>query len=333
MTRGRQRANGEGSIFPYRNGYAAYVWVTTPDGRRRRKWVYGKTRQDVHGKWLKLHEATRRGPVPTSSPTLAEYMAYWLREVVVPPNYAPLTCATYETLTRLYVLPGLGSKRLDKLTLRDVRSWLNKLRDTCQCCAQGKDARRAEKQRRCCAKVPPICCRRLASERTIRDAWTILCSALTNAVTEELIPKNVASLAHVSKPRKRKVKPWTAEEARQFLESAKRDQDPLYAAYVLILVMGLRKGEVVGLPWSAVNLDRAELDIGWQLQRVRGQLLHRETKTEASEATLPMPGICVTALRIREKDQAAAKAAAAPPGSRAGWCSRPGPVRHSSRGT
>lgn len=113
-----------------------------------------------------------------------------------------------------------------------------------------------------------------------------------------------------SKLRTRKVKPWTAEEARQFLESAKRDQDPLYAAYVPILVMGLRKGEVVGLPRSAVNLDRAESDIGWQLQRVRGQLLHRETKTEASEATLPMPGICVTALRIREKDQAAAKAAA-----------------------
>ena len=153
MTRGRQRANGEGSIFPYRNGYAAYVWVTTPDGKRRRKWVYGKTRQDVHGKWLKLHDGARPGPVPASSPTLAQYMTYWLREVVVPPNYAPLTCATYETLTRLYVLPSLGSKRLDKLTLRDVRAWLNKLRDTCQCSAQGKDARRSGKQRRCCAKV------------------------------------------------------------------------------------------------------------------------------------------------------------------------------------
>jgi integrase len=310
MTRSRQRANGEGSIFPYRNGYAAYVWVTTPDGKRRRKWAYGKTRQDVHGRWLKLHDAARRGSVATSSPTLASYMSYWLHEVVVPPNYAPLTCATYETLTRLYILPGLGSKRLDKLTMRDVRGWLNKLRDTCQCCAQGKDARRAEKQRRCCARVPSTCCRRLASERTILDAWTILCSALTNAVTEELIPKNVASLLHVSKPRTRKVKPWTAEEARQFMESARREQDPLYAAYVLILVMDLRKGEVVGLPWSAVNIDRTELDIGWQLQRVGGQLLHRETKTEASEATLPLPGICATALRIREKDQAAAKAAA-----------------------
>lgn len=86
MSPGRQRANGEGSIFPYRTGYAAYVWVTTPDGARRRKWAYGKTREDVHGKWLKLHAAAQRGRVTTNSPTLANYLAYWLREVVVPPT-------------------------------------------------------------------------------------------------------------------------------------------------------------------------------------------------------------------------------------------------------
>ena len=33
MTAKRTRANGEGSIFPYRNGFAAYVWVTKPDGK------------------------------------------------------------------------------------------------------------------------------------------------------------------------------------------------------------------------------------------------------------------------------------------------------------
>ena len=269
-----------------------------------------ETREETHDKWLKLHELARRGPVATSSPTLADYLAYWLREVIVAPGYAPLTCATYETLTRLYILPTLGAKRLDKLSLRDVRAWLNKLRETCQCCAQGKDARRPERRRRCCALSPAKCCRQIASERTLRDAWTVLCSALTNAVTEEMIPKNVAGLLHVAKPRKRKVKPWTVDEARRFLESAKRESDPLYAAYVLILVLGLRKGEVIGLTWDAVNLDGAELDIGWQLQRVRGQLLHRETKTEASDATLPLPGICVTALRLRQKAQDEVQAAA-----------------------
>lgn len=52
------------------------------------------------------------------------------------------------------------------------------------------------------------------------------------------------------------------------------------------------------------------MDISWQQQRVRGQLLYRAAKTEASDATLPPPGICVTALRMRQKDQDAARVAA-----------------------
>ena len=36
-----KRRNGQASIFPYRDGYAEYAWVTTPHGERKRKWVYG----------------------------------------------------------------------------------------------------------------------------------------------------------------------------------------------------------------------------------------------------------------------------------------------------
>jgi integrase len=72
---------------------------------------------------------------------------------------------------------------------------------------------------------------------------------------------------------------------------------------VLILVLGLRKGEVLGLTWPDIDLDTAELTIGRQLQRVRDQLLHRETKTHASKATLPLPPICFTALQQRQAAQ------------------------------
>ena len=140
---GRTRANGEGSIFPYRNGFAAYVWVTKPDGKRTRKYVYGQTREAVHDKWIKLHQQAKAGPVATRVPTLGDYLTYWHREVVRP-NLAPLTCATYETILRLYVIPGLGGKRLDRLQVRDVQTWINEVARTCQCCAQGKDARRPE---------------------------------------------------------------------------------------------------------------------------------------------------------------------------------------------
>jgi hypothetical protein len=81
---GRSRANGEGSIFPYRNGFAAYTWIRQPDGQRRKKWVYGKTRAEVHDKWIKLQSQAQNGVVAATSLTLAEYMTYWLAEVVQP---------------------------------------------------------------------------------------------------------------------------------------------------------------------------------------------------------------------------------------------------------
>lgn len=116
-----KRANGEGSIFPYRTGYAAYVWVTQPDGSRRRKWAYGKTREEVHGKWLTLHAAAKRGPVVTKVPTLAEYLAYWLAEIIKP-NREPNTYSQYELFSRRYIIPRLGTKHIDRLTVRDVQT-------------------------------------------------------------------------------------------------------------------------------------------------------------------------------------------------------------------
>jgi integrase len=226
----------------------------------------------------------------------------------VAPNLAPLTYATYETLTRLYIVPGLGDKRLDKLTVRDVQTWLNKIRQTCQCCAQGKDARRPDKSRRCCAAGR--CCGAVPSLRTVTDLRTVLRSALSSAGREELISKNVATMIRLPARRQRKGKPWSSEEARTFLESVRSGDNALYAAYVLILVLGLRKGEVLGLTWDDVDLVAAELTIGRQLQRVRGELLHRETKTRASDATLPLPPVCVAALQQRQAAQDRARAAA-----------------------
>jgi len=298
-----KRSNGEGSIYPYRNGYAAHVWVVTPQGQRKRKTVYGKTRKDVHAKWVKLHRAAANGPVPTSSPNVASYLDYWLREVVIVPDYAPMTVATYKTFVKHYIAPYLGKKKLDKLTVKDLRLWVNTLRKTCQCCAQGKDTSRLPRKQRCCAIGK--CCGQITSESNIYEARKILRSALSNAQREELVSRNVAQLLKTSKPRSKKTPTWSLEEVQQFLESARADNDPLYAAYVLILVLGLRKGEVLGLVWECVDLDNAELSVEWQLQRVANELLHRQTKTQSSNATLPLPDLCVAALRTRAQQQAA----------------------------
>lgn len=305
-----KRARGEGSIFPYRNGmFAAYVWVTTPDGRRRRKYIYGPNREVVHAKWIKLHQLAASGPVMTQTPTLSDYLIYWLREVVVP-SLKPKTAETYAMHVRLHIEPWLGRKRLDKLTVRDVREWLNRLAVICQCCTQGKDAARTERHRRCCAVSS--CCEQRLSRRTVLDVRAVLRSALNTAINDELITRNVASGIKLPGQRPRRVAPWSVEEARRFLVSARQDGDPLYPAYVLILVLGLRRGEVLGLTWAVVNLDSAEIEVSRGLQRIGGELINGETKTSESDAVLPLPEICVTALRLQQLARDRARIVAGP---------------------
>jgi integrase len=129
--------------------------------------------------------------------------------------------------------------------------------------------------------------------RTIKDVRTVLRSALQSAVRQELIDRNVAQLVQIPKQRKRKLVPWTSEDARRFLESARSDSDPLYAAYVTGAGSWSSQGRVLGLAWEAVNFEHGTLVPDHQLQRVRRSLLYRETKTEASDAWLPMPEIVV----------------------------------------
>ena len=294
-----RRHNGEGTIYPYRNGYAAQVWVTTPQGRRERKTVYGKTREVVHDKWVQLQEQARRGPVTTKVPRLEEFAVGWLHDVVAP-NLAPTTAANYELFTRLYIVPDLGAKRVDRLSVRDVRLWLNELKQRCQCCAQGKDA--ARESPRCCAVSQ--CCHQVASEWTVHQAWTVLRSMLSETIREELVSRNVAGLVRVPMPRAGKRVMWTVEEARRFLESARADGDPMYAGYVLLLILGLRRGELLGLAWEDLDLERGEARIAWQVQRVNGELVRRQTKTPSSDAPLPLPDLCVRALEDRRRTEA-----------------------------
>jgi integrase len=314
MSGARTRANGEGSIYPYRNGYAAYVWVITPTGQKRRKYVYGKTRAEVYGKWVQLKAKAAKIPIPTSTPTVAEYLAYWLAEVIAP-NREDNTHSHYELMSRLHVIPGVGKRRVDKLTVRETQTWLNKLPGICQCCAQGKDSER--RKPKCCAIGE--CCEDYPSRRVIEAARGTLRAALNHAMREELVSRNVAELVTLPRARKklRRRSSWTVDEACRFLESSRNNGDPLYPLWVLLVVLGMRKGEALGLlrpdddTWPPADQARAEIDLEWQLQRVGGRpLTHKHRlKTDGSTDTLPLPPIAVTAVEIAIRNQDRARTA------------------------
>lgn len=306
-----RRRNGEGSIYPVPGGWRGYVWCTRPDGTEYRKYRQRSSYEETRDVLRKLAEEAARGPVASDVPRLDAFLSYWLADIVKP-NLAPLTYAKYETFARIHIIPYLGAKRLDRIQVKDIRQWLNKLASDCQCCKQQKDARRPEPKRRCCAAGK--CCGQGLSPRSRRDARDVLRAALACAVEDEVISRNPVAALKVTTRRapgsRRTAQAWSVDDARWFLESAWHAGEPLYAAFVLVLVLGLRKGEVLGLGWAQVDLDSAELYVEEQLQRVGRRLIRRQVKTEASEAPLPLPPVCVTALRLRRRQQDADREAA-----------------------
>lgn len=132
---------------------------------------------------------------------------------------------------------------------------------------------------------------------------TVLSSALSRAMREELVVRNVARLAELPTWERQPITPWSAAEARAFLEVARRD--PLYPAFTLLLLCGLRRGEVLGLRWRDVDEEDCEIRIRQQVQRIKGELRFYPVKTAAGRRDLPLLPIAQSMLDLRRQAQAA----------------------------
>jgi integrase len=285
-----RRANGEGTVYQRADGrYAASAYVPTRSGRKRRT-VYGRTRDEAAGKLADLLAQARRGvPVAEKGWTVERYLTYWLSEVVEQER-RPATVVTYRKIVERFIVPRIGRVRLDRLSPQDVRRLLN--------------ASREEVQRGGRNDGQPL------SPRMVQMIHAVLRNAIEHAVREELVPRNVVKLVRVPAPQYEVGTGLTVAQARRVLGLVERDR--LRAVYVLALTVGLRKGELLGLRWGDVDLDGAELHVRQASQRVAGELHFTEPKTRHSRRTLPLPGMTVDALREHRSRQAADRLSAGP---------------------
>ncbi|MFG3109389.1 tyrosine-type recombinase/integrase [Streptomyces tendae] len=295
----RVRANGDGTVYQRKDGrWEAAGYVLAPGNTRKRVRVYGTTRKEALDKLTEKISASNRGvPVPSVQGSVSAYLTYWLEAVAIH-QLRENTHTRYTTCVNQHLIPGLGKKKLAKLTAKDVRSWLNQLRTTCQCCTRCIDARRD--QPRCCAAGQ--CCHKALSPLTLTYIHSVLKSALEHAVREEEIPRNVARNVRTGTPRPRRFEPLTADEARQFLAATRGHR--LHALFELALHTGLRKGELLGLRWEDLNLDAGTAAIRRTLQRTStGGLTTLPTKTRASERRIALPARCVQSLKLHNEQQ------------------------------
>jgi integrase len=297
-----KRGHGEGTVYRAHGRWAGAITVDFgPDGTQRRRYVYGATRREVLGRLDELRRQRDAGHLVATARgmTVAEYFTEWatgtIAHQVALGELRESTADSYLDLADRMIVPYLGRHRLDELKPVHLREWLATLRRTTS--ARGR----------------PF------SARTVQMAHAILRRALNDAVRDELVVRNVALLVKGGRATSPPVEPLNPTELQALLAEAAGDR--LYALWLLLIALGLRRGEALGLHWDDIDFGARTLNVRRSLQRRRtsevtpsgrrrGHLVEVETKTAASVRKIALPDVVVEALVGHRAAQEAEAAAA-----------------------
>ena len=104
-----------------------------------------------------------------------------------------------------------------------------------------------------------------SAPRTVQYVHVTLHKALKQAVLDGMIPRNVADAVKAPRAHKKEVKPLTPVQVAALLSAASGDH--LEALYVTAVHTGLRRGELLGLKWTDLDLDARTLSVQRSLDK------------------------------------------------------------------
>ncbi|HVD04274.1 MAG TPA: site-specific integrase [Candidatus Dormibacteraeota bacterium] len=280
------RLVGGGSVFKRASGrWVGEIDSGWSEGKRARRTVYGDSRASVVDQLKTLAHNRELGAVQAGKvPTVGTFLEQWLQESAKP-TVRPSTFVSYSTIVKAHLVPGLGRVRLDRLTPQMVQTFLNQKH------AAGLSPRRVEYIR------------------------AVLRRALGQAVKWRTLPQNVASLVDPPKVEHRLVAPMTPADAQAVVAAFQGHR--LEGLVTVMLGLGLRLGEALGLKWSEVDLDLRRVSIVATLQRLPDedgvrQWVLGKPKSSQSNRTFPLPEVVTDALQAERSRQRRAQLAAGP---------------------
>ncbi|MEX3771315.1 site-specific integrase, partial [Mycolicibacterium fortuitum] len=144
------------------------------------------------------------------------------------------------------------------------------------------------------------------SAQSVNKVLSTIDQVLADAKGQGLVSRNVASLVNRVAAQHKQVDTYTEVEVLTLLAAIGGDR--LGHAWELAL-SGLRRGEVAGLRWNDVDLDKATLTIVNNRVSAGGRTVENDPKSVASRRTLPLPDRLLTVLRAARARQSAERLA------------------------
>ena len=267
----KRNTKGNGSVRQRENG----TWEARCTINGKRKSFYGEKQSDV----LKAMRAALKDSddgvyFEPQRMTVGSWLDIWLEEYVAP-SVKPLTYSTYKYKASTHIKPALGKIKLSKLNPTQIQAFYNKMLE---------DG---------------------FSPKTIKDVHGIVRKSLDQALKLRYIGINPADACTLPKVIKKELKPLAEDEMLALLHQID-DGEPLKDLFVVALFTGMRRGEICGLPWSAVNLREGTITVKQQIcsNEETGGYYIASTKNEKVRVLTVAPFIVETLRKVKAKQTA-----------------------------
>lgn len=265
----KRRANGEGSIRKRKDGRweGRYTAGYDPDtGKRIIKNVLGKTQAEVKEKLKLAVEDNEKIDVSKDGDITVDKWAMLWFENYARPSIRESTAEYYRNYIEKHIIPRIGKTKLRKLTTLDIQKFYNETRES------GRVQRYEGMENTG------------LSNKTIRGLHAMLRQCLEQAVQERLIPYNPAANCKLPPKEKKEMEIIPPEKLGAYLKAA--EEHGVLPMFYLELTTGLRRGELLALLWTDLNIKEKCLTISKSVSRGKGELRVTEPKTKNSIRTV-----------------------------------------------
>jgi integrase len=276
-----RRGNGEGSIYQRTSTDGRWCGSISmghnEHGKLVRKVVTAKTRAEVVKKLKALQRQLDDGlPLPDMTMTVAVLLERWYEDVLRH-QVAESAALGYMSVARHHIMPTLGRKKLAALTTSEIDRLLSSKIDSG------------------------------LAVSTVRRIRSVLAQAIDQGIRWGVVNRNVATLSRAPRAQRVEGRTLTPEQAHRFLSELEGHRNE--ALYALMLSVGLRRGEALGLRWDDLNERTGVLQVRRQLKRETTGLVVADTKTARSRRAINLPRPMLKMLKAHRAKQASERLA------------------------
>ncbi|MCL4474294.1 MAG: site-specific integrase [Actinobacteria bacterium] len=251
------------------------------DGKRQQKWKGGfRTKKEADAELNKiLHELNSGAYTEPSRVSVAGYMRKWLKEYAKH-NVTGRTYVRYEEIVEKHLIPALGRNVLPELRPAQISAYYSEALSNGRLNGKGG-----------------------LSAKTVRQHHAVLRKALEQAVQWQMINRNPAAAVAAPKPKQREMTALNDDQLAELLHAVEGTQN--YIPILLAATTGMRRGEIFGLKWHDVDLEKPEpiLHVSRAVQVVNGQVSLKEPKTQKGRRGIVLYPLTVMALKKHRIEQ------------------------------